>query len=73
MINKLLEKYKLDEKRFPSRAEDFNKVPNADGFWDWDVSDAAKVSGIRDLKPKKIADILFWLNMVVQGWELKNK
>ena len=73
MIDKLLEKYRLDEKRFPLKAVNFNKIPDADGFWDWDYKDAMKVSGIRDLRPKRIGDIIFWLNMAVQGWELKNK
>lgn len=59
----------LSEARFPKKALDYNKVENPDGFWDWNVQDAKKYSGLRDLKPKTIADIIMWLNMAVSGWD----
>lgn len=73
MITEKIDKY-LTEKTF--KAPNFNKIEDAAGFFAWGYSDAAKVSGLRPLtNPKTIGDVIFWLNMAAQGWELigKNK
>lgn len=67
MITEKIDKY-LTEK---IKASNFNKTENADGFFAWSCKDAAKISGLRDLSnPKTIGDVIFWLNMAAQGWEL---
>jgi len=63
----IINKY-LTESRFPKRAADYNKVKDVDGFWNWNVQDARKASGLRELNPKTIADIIMWLNMAAEGW-----
>jgi hypothetical protein len=59
----------LAESRFPKKAIDYNKIKNVDSFWDWNITDAKKAGGLRDLQPKTIADIIMWLNMAAGGWE----
>jgi len=54
--------------RFPSKAMDFNKVKDPDGFWKWDIDDASTMSGTR-FNPKDVGDIVFWLNMAAMNWE----
>ena len=67
MITEKIDKY-LTEK---IKAPNFNKVEDADGFFAWSCSDAAKVGGLRPLSnPKTIGDVIFWLNMAAQSWEL---
>lgn len=66
---KTYKKY-LIESRFPPKAMDYNKVPNADDFWDWRITDVNKAGALR-FNPKTIGDIIFWLNMAAQTWEMK--
>ena len=56
--------------RFPPQAENFNKIKDPDGFWEWDVNEAAKMSGIKRLTGfGDIGDMIFWLNMAAASWE----
>lgn len=66
MITEKIDKY-LTEKRF--KAMDLNKIKNSDGFWDWGYEEAKLAAGLRSLNPKKMSDIIFWLNMASDIWE----
>lgn len=54
--------------KFPSKALDYNKVSNVDGFWDWSIDDAKRMGSLR-FSPNKISDIIFFLNMAASTWE----
>ena len=60
------------EAKFPSKAMDVNKLPDTDGFWDWDIKEANRMTGM-SLRPKTVGDVIFWLNMVGGAWEKQAK
>ena len=60
--------------KFPPRAVDVNRLKNTDGFWGWDLREAAKMSGVRGLSSAKtIGDVIFQLNMMAVMWEQQQK
>jgi hypothetical protein len=60
--------------KFPPRAVDVNRLKNTDGFWGWDLREAAKMSGVRGLSSAKtIGDVIFQLNMMAVMWERQQK
>jgi hypothetical protein len=65
----------IREMRFPPKALDLNKLKNADSFWGWSIKEASRDAGL--VQPgspfKRIADMIFWLNMAAQEWERQNK
>jgi len=60
--------------KFPPKAVDLNRLPDTDGFWKADVRTMSSVAGLRPLSnPKKVADVIFWLNMAAMAWEDQQK
>ena len=60
----------LKQAKFPPKAIDFNRLPNSNGFWDWDVNEASDATGIRPPRhAKTVADVIMWLNMAGMRWE----
>ena len=60
---------KLRVGRFPPKAVDANKLTDPDGFWELPVSVAERSFAI-SLRPKDIGDVIFFLNMAADGWEM---
>ena len=54
--------------KYPSKAMDYNKVPDTDGFWAQSIGDAKRRNGLR-FAPKEIGDLIMFLNMAAQGWK----
>ena len=75
---KIRGKYKFGsvekQAKFPPKAVDFNRLSDTDGFWGADVKDISKAGGVRPLSnPKKVSEVIFWLNMVAMAWEDQQK
>jgi len=71
-LRKIIKEELLME-RFPSKAMDYNKLPDADGFWKWEMSEAARQAGLKPLPVKEMGDLIFWLNMAGIRWEELSK
>ena len=55
--------------KYPSKALDYNRVPEVDAFWEWPIAEAAQQAGIRPpASLKDVGDMIFWLNMVGMRW-----
>jgi hypothetical protein len=61
----------LAEMRYPPKALDYNKLRDADGFWGWNIKQAADAAGLHEIPGpfKRVADVIMWLNMAAQEWE----
>ena len=64
--------------KFPSKAVDFNKLSDTDGFWDMSLRDLKAINPVlstRGLKKPnaKMSDIIFFLNMAAGAWENTQK
>lgn len=74
--NEICKKKKIDEdlneKRYPPKATDYNKVTNPDGFWSLPLQDAKMLSGATHERAQDIGGLIMFLNMVAVGWE-RNK
>jgi len=53
--------------KFPPKAVDYNRVPDADGFWDWELADVKGMS--LPSKSHNIGDMIFFLNTAAQTWK----
>jgi hypothetical protein len=73
IIRDVIKEVVLTEIRYPPRAIDYNKLEDADGFWGWNVEQAARAAGLINLHgPKRIADLILWLNMASLAWTGRN-
>ena len=59
----------LEESRFPKKAVDYNKLPNADGFWEWKIKDVKRACGASPNTNNEIGDLIFFLNVASMRWE----
>lgn len=53
--------------KFPPKADNYNRLPDAEGFWKLKVQET-KGWGLR-FSPKDMGDLIFYLNMAAMTWE----
>ena len=59
---------KLNEKRYPSKAMDYNKVKDPDRFWNWTINNVKSSTGLSWGRQSDIGDLIMWLNMAAARW-----
>ena len=63
----------LNEKRYPPKALDYNKVKNPDDFWKLTIEEANRLGGLSWGKQTEIGSIIMWLNMAATQWDKRIK
>ena len=58
----------LNEKRFPAKAMDYNKVKDPDRFWKWTIKQAKDSAGLSWGRQTDVGDLIMWLNMAATRW-----
>lgn len=73
-VDEIDEAGNLEERKFPPKAMNVNKIKDADGFWEWDIDEAKKYSGHSgNLSKGNMGDIIFFLNLAGAAWERNSK